>query len=254
MLAPLQVSDVEATILRKLRVTATYLDILINRRIWNYHAIDYSTMQYAMFLVMRDIRGRTLEELAATLRTRLDAEVETFATNAGFRLHGTNGRQIHRLLARMIDFVETQSGLPSHYVDYAKRGGKDAFEIEHIWADHADRHTDEFSHSTEFAEYRNRLGDLLLLPKSFNASYGDLPYEQKLVHYDSQNLLARSLNENAYDHNPGFLQFVAASGLPFKPYRTFRKADTDERQHLYRAIAERVWDPDRLEREVSGGP
>src|SRR5207244_1098182 len=162
---------------------------LIHRRIWNLHAIDYSTMQYAMFLVMRDIRGKSPEDLAISLRTRLNAETETFASNEGFRLHGMNGRQIHRLLARMTDFIETRSGLSSHYVEYAKRGGKGAFEIEHVWADHADRHTDEFSHPSEFAEYRNRLGDLLLLPKSFNASYGDLPYEEKLVHYDSQNLL-----------------------------------------------------------------
>jgi hypothetical protein len=31
----------------------------------------------------------------------------------------------------------------------------------------------------------------------FNASYDDLPYGRKLVHYDSQNLLARSLGVNA---------------------------------------------------------
>ncbi len=50
--------DDEAGVLRKLRVVAAYLDILIHRRIWNWRAIDYSTMQYAMFLVMRDIRGK----------------------------------------------------------------------------------------------------------------------------------------------------------------------------------------------------
>lgn len=81
-------------------------------------------MQYAMFLVMRDIRGKSPEELAVALRSRLDSESETFATNDGFRLHGMNGRQIHRLLARMTDFIETRSGLPSHYADYAKRGAK----------------------------------------------------------------------------------------------------------------------------------
>ena len=198
----------------------------------------------------REIRGKSPEDLAVSLRSRLDAESETFATNDGFRLHGMNGRQIHRLLARMTDFIETRSGLPSHYVDYARRGGKGAFEIEHVWADHADRHTDEFSHPSEFAEYRNRLGDLLLLPKSFNASYGDLPYEEKLVHYDSQNLLARSLNENAYDHNPGFLRFMQESGLPFKPHKAFHKADIDARQKLYRELAEQIWDPSRLEREA----
>ena len=186
------------------------------------------------------------EELAHALRKRLDAETETFLSNESFRLHGMNGRQIHRLLARMTDFVETRSGMPSHYVEYAKRGGKDGYEIEHIWADHPERHEDEFAHPSEFAEYRNRIGDLLLLPKSFNASYGDLPYEKKLVHYDSQNLLARSLHENAYDHNPGFRRFLERSGLPFRAHTEFRKADLDDRQELYGQLAEYIWCPARL--------
>ena len=81
------------------------------------------------------------------------------------------------------------------------------------------------------------------MPKSFNASYGDLPYEQKLVHYDSQNLLARSLNENAYDHNPGFRRFLEQSGLPFRPHAEFRKADLDDRQELYGQLAELHLEP-----------
>ena len=39
-------------------------DILIARRLWNYRSIAYSTMQYAMFLVMRDIRGKSVDQLA----------------------------------------------------------------------------------------------------------------------------------------------------------------------------------------------
>ena len=67
--------DGEPTALRKLRVVATYLDILIHRRIWNWRAIDYSTMQYAMFIVMRDIRGKSAaESWRLMLRERLDAE------------------------------------------------------------------------------------------------------------------------------------------------------------------------------------
>jgi hypothetical protein len=250
LLSPLQVQDSEETILRKVRIAATFLDILIHRRIWNWHAIDYSTMQYAMFIIMRDIRGETTDELVDHLRQRLDADSETFLSNASFRLHGMNGRQIHRLLARMTDFIETRSGMPTHYVEYAKRGGKDGLEIEHIWADHAERHEDEFAHPNDFTEYRNRIGDLLLLPKSFNASYGDLPYEEKLVQYDSQNLLARSLNENAYDHNPGFLRFIERSGLPFHPHSEFRKADLDARQELYVQLAEHIWNPERLAQEA----
>ncbi len=252
LLSPLQVQDSEETILRKVRVAAAFLDILIHRRIWNWHAIDYSTMQYAMFIVMRDIRGKSPGQLAEHLRQRLDADEESFLTNPSFSLHGMNGRQIHRLLARMADFVETCSGMPSHYVDYAKRGGKDGLEIEHIWANHAERHEDEFAHPSEFADYRNRIGGLLLLPKAFNAAYGDLPYEKKLTQYDSQNLLARSLHENAYVLNPGFLRFIERSGLPFRAHSEFRKADLDDRQELYIQLAEHIWNPDRLIHEAEG--
>lgn len=232
LLAPLRIDENEATAVRKIRAVAAYLDILINRRIWNWRAIDYSTMQYAMFLVMRQIRGKNVQELLSILRGELDRETETFSSNDRFYLTGMNGRQIHRVLARMIDYVETQSGLPSRYAEYAQRGRK-GYEIEHIWADHHERHTDEFAHPNEFQEYRNRVGDLLLLPKSFNASYGDLPYTEKREHYLGQNLLARSLHERAYDHNPGFKRFIEERGLPFRPHTEFRKADLDARQALY---------------------
>lgn len=250
LLAPLRVEDDDAGALRKLRVVAAFLDILIHRRIWNWRAIDYSTMQYAMFLVMRDIRGKSVPELAALLRERLGAEAETFASNDRFRLHGMNGRQIHRLLARMTDYLETRSGLASRYAEYAQRGRK-GYEIEHVWADHPERHTNEFAHPSEFQEYRNRIGGLVLLPKSFNASYGDLPYAEKREHYVGQNLLARSLHELAYDHNPGFRRFLEASDLPFHAHAEFRKADLDTRQVLYQRLAERIWSPERLAQEAA---
>jgi len=248
LLAALRTEDDEAVALRKVRIAAAWIDILIHRRIWNWRNIDYSTMQYAMFVAMREIRGKSAVVLAASLRARLDAAEETFAStdrNSNFGLHAMNGPPVHRLLARMTDYVETRSGLASRYVEYAQRGKK-GYEIEHIWADHAERHTDEFSHPSEFAEYRNRIGGLVLLPKSFNASYGDLPYREKREHYLGQNLLARSLHEQAYDHNPGFKRLVSESALPFRAHAEFKKADLDARQELYRRLAEQIWNPERL--------
>lgn len=251
LLAPLRRSDNKEVILRKLRVVASYLDILLTRRIWNWRAIDYSTMQYAMFLIIRKIRGQDLPTLAELLTKRLTADQETFASNTGFRLHGMNRRQIHLLLARMTDYVETQSGRPSRYHEYVERQGRKGYEIEHIWADQYDRHADEFSHPADFAEYRNRIGGLLLLPKSFNASYGALSYAEKRKHYLRQNLLAQSLHEDAYQHDPGFARFVKESGLPFRAHAEFRKDDLDARQELYRLLAEQIWNPERLRQEAA---
>jgi len=250
LLAPLQIGDAEPEIVRKIRIAATYLDILLARRIWNFQAIDYSTLQYAMFVVVRDIRQKSASKIAEILKKRLAEEKEDFSLNMGFRLHGRNGRQIHRMLARMTAYVETQSGMPSHYLDYIHRSGKKGYEVEHIWANHPDWHQDEFGHASEFDEYRNRFGGLLLLPKAFNASYGDLPYGKKLKHYNGQNLLARSLNEMAYDHNPGFKRFIKESSLSFSAHPEFKKADLDARQKLYRTLAEHIWNPERLESEL----
>jgi hypothetical protein len=249
LLAPLKPQDNDLTVNLKLRLTARYLDILLAWRIWNFHSIAYSTMQYAIFLVMRDIRGLEPEALANKLYGYLKKETETFTTNDGLRVHQQNRYSLHRILARLTDYVETQSGFPSHYVDYVSEGNT-RYEIEHIWADHPERFTAEFPQQADFVEYRNRIGGLLLLPKSFNASYGDLIYTDKLPHYNTQNLLARSLHPLCYEHNPGFIGFVSNSNLPFKPHPEFKKADNDVRTKLYQLIAQRIWNPDDLLHEV----
>lgn len=250
LLAPLRPDDEADVVNLKLRLTARFIDILLAWRLWNFRSIAYSTMQYAMFLVMRDIRGLAPRPLAAKLHELLGKEAETFASNDRLRVHQQNRYAIHRLLARLTDYVETKSGQTSRYAEYVGEG-PGRYEVEHIWADHPERHTDAFAHPSDFAEHRNRIGGLLLLPKSFNASYGDLPYEEKLKHYRTQNLLAHSLHPDCYSHNPGFLRFVGETGLPFKAYPAFKKPDIEERGQLYRQIAECVWNPDDLLREAA---
>jgi hypothetical protein len=245
LLSPLKLDDSDVVVGKKLNVVSRYLDILLTWRLWNFRSIAYSSMQYSMFIVMRDIRGLDLEPLAHKLYDTLAKETETFASNDRLRVHQQNRYYLHRILARLTDFVETQSGFPSRYLDYVS-GGKGRYEVEHIWADHPERHADEFGHPADFAEHRNRIGGLLLLPKSFNASYGDLTYEDKLPHYNTQNLLSRSLHPQCYEHNPGFLRFVQHSGLEFKPHSHFKKADIEQRSELYRELAKRIWNPGDL--------
>ena len=94
--------------------------------------------------------------------------------------------------------------------------------------------------------HRNKIGGLLLLPKDFNASYGDMVYDDKVEHYFRQNPLAQSLHPRAYENNPSFLRLREAQGLAFRAYpSSFTKAAVDERQALYRDLAEIIWDPSR---------
>jgi hypothetical protein len=243
LLAPVTPSDDEATITLKWRLAATYLDILLTRRVWNYRSTDQSTMKYPIFKVMLAVRGLEPAALATVLKADLELEKEVFATKEHFALHGMNRKQVQRILARLTEYVERESGMASRYLEYTTGIGKKRYEVEHIWADKPERHVAEFPNKADFAAHRNRVGGLLLLPKSFNASYGALEYGEKVSHYNGQNLLARSLCAECYDHNPGFQQFLDRSGLPFKSHPEFNTTDLDHRQALYRQLAEHVWDP-----------
>ncbi len=244
LLAPLRVDDNTAAIDRKLELVGRFTDILLARRIWNFRATAYSTMQYAMFTVMRDIRGLSETDLAKLLRDYLLKVDESFDYD-GLYVHQQNRSQLHKILARITDHITVKSGQASNYIELTN-GAKVKYEVEHIWADHPERHTDDFSHEADFARHRNRIGDLLLLPKQFNASYNDETYAQKRPRYFSQNLLAASLDPQAYEKNPGFLAFVKDSGLPFRAHEEFKAADIVERGNLYRDIAKQLWNPDDL--------
>lgn len=249
LLAPLEPSNTPEEITRKIQLVAAYLDILLARRLWDWRSISYSTLQYNIFLLIKDIRRKSSEALLEILTKRLsDPETGSFRSNPSFGMHKMNRYMVHRLLARITVAIERGSNYPNHYLDYINETSdpKNRFEVEHVWANNPSRFTSEFPQVNEFESTRNQIGTLLLLPKKFNASYNDKTYERKIGPYFHQNLLAASLNGQVYTDNPGFIAFVSKTGLPFKSYEHFRRADQAERQKLYVQLAEYTWRSERL--------
>ena len=251
LLASLAPNDSEKDIRRKLCVISTYLDILVHRRIGNFKTVAESTMRNQIFQLIPDIRDKEPMEIADFLSAKLEADEQGQTLANNFGMHQQNGPKVKRILARITDHIETQSQESSHYLDYFA-SGKKAFEIEHIWhADYTKVCKEEFMcenelREVEFEQTRNLIGGLLLLPQKDNASYGDIPYQKKREYYYSQNLLAKSLHEKCYEHNPGFLKFKQTSKLPFEKHCKFKKADMEQRQKLYCQIADMLWHPDRI--------
>ena len=254
LLAPLRDDDDEATILEKLRLVAGYIDLFVFRRVINSRTLGYSAISYTMFNIIRDIRGKTVEDLAATLSAKA-SELDEEAPLDGIldlRLHQQNKNRVRAVLARLTAHLEAQGGsgrpVGEAFWDYVRRDVKDPFEVEHILADKPERYVPSvYPDEHVFAEQRNRLGALLLVPKSFNASYGALPYGEKRPHYYSQNLLAKTLTDDCYRHNPKFLAYKDRSRLPFEPIIEFDKNALQQRQALYRDLAAEVWSMRRFE-------
>ena len=157
LLASLRIGELEEESIQKIQIVARYIDILINRYLWNYRSIEQRSMVKPMFSLIRDIRGKNTDGLEELLYEKLAEDNVTFAHNNQYRLN-RNKERVRLILARMTDYVETQSGQASCYQEYIK------YDIEHIWADHPELHEEEFNHEYDFQEYRDHIGGLLLLP------------------------------------------------------------------------------------------
>ena len=248
ILAAITPEDDDDTFKEKAALVAGALDIFVVRRIVNNKNFGYSTVVYTMFNLIKRVRNRPADEVRLELTMWLEDESERLDGIRSFKLTQRNRRYIHYLLARMTSWLDGELGYGITFSDYLDRARRHPYEVEHIWANHFDRHTLEFSNSFEFEEHRNKLGDLVLLPRDFNSSYGDMHYNKKVQHYNAQNSLARSLHPMAYENNPSFQRLRENYDLPFKPYPdSFTKNDIDTRQELYQQLAEIVWSPARLE-------
>lgn len=244
MLAPLNVGDSDETVCAKIDMVARYIETFVVRRSVNFRKFSASSIRYTMYSLVKEIRGKNLEELKLVLSKKLSEMQETFEGMDEFRLHGQNYRFVKFLLSRITAWIEHQAGMSTSFATYYQPDKGKPFEVEHIWADKFSRHNDEFKQEHEFSNYRNRIGDLVLLPRGTNQSYNDLPYEEKHPHYIKENLLVKSLCPLAYDNNPNFTRLENELDLPFKAHQSFKKQDVDTRQQLYRAICEHIWNHD----------
>ena len=249
LLGALDPQDSKGDIDRKLRLIADYLDIWLTRQAWNYRLTAQSFVRYKLFTLTKEVRGKSVEELSAFLRKRLDEDGDTFGKTPDLHAHKQNFYSVRHILARLSYWVDSQCGVPSHFEDYVNYGKSRPFEVEHIWEDHPERFRAWFDHPSEFEQARNRLGGLLLLQRGYNQSLSDNPYVEKRDAYlaHGASLLTKSLHPGAYQNNPSFVAFIERTGLPFHAVDVFDPEAQKERQELYLRIAEWVWNPSRLD-------
>jgi len=242
LLAPLEVEDNAEIIQQKMDTVARYIETFVVRRSINFRKFASSSIRYTMYTLVKEIRRKDINELNDILNRKLSEMDESWDGIQNFRLHGQNRVFVKFLLSRITSYIEQKTGLNASFEKYYYNPGGKSFEVEHIWADKFIEHRDEFEQESDFQEYRNRLGALVLLPRGTNQSYGDKPYEKKISHYVKENLLVQSLCDLTYQNNPNFLSMKNSLNLPFKAHTDFKKADIMERQLLYQVICESIWE------------
>lgn len=220
----------------KISIVSKYLTKVLSWFVWKQKSTAQSYLENTIFDLCKQIRNKTTAELTEVLERE---PIELPVLDNAPMLNQQNNRKFKVLIALITEIVAKESGCSDYMLNRYN------IEIEHIWSDHFEQHKDEFEQKTDFDNARNTIGDLLVLPKSFNDSYNDSPYESKVVHYIEQNILAQSLNELKYSNNPDFIKFKERSGLDFKPYSEFKHSAIRERTDLYRNIL--LWNWGKLE-------
>jgi hypothetical protein len=165
----------------------------------------------------------------------------------GLCLNGGNKKFIKYVLCRLTNFVDEGSGNGNKFNEYMKHSDTSArpYEIEHIWSDHPEWHTNELPDRDDFYKWRNNIGDMLLLPNGTNQSYNDKPTSEKIPHYIKENILAKSLCNKTYQSNPNFTNFIKQYNLSFESYETtFNLQQIKNRAALYLQMAKLIWKSD----------
>ena len=230
IMASVAYGDSDDTVTEKIKIVSKYLTKILSWRVWNHWLTSQNQMESKIYELCKQIREMSVSDLKNYL-SAYNMDDNTLAGTSP-HLNQQNKPKIKVLLALITEIVAKGSGTPDYMLN------RKEIEVEHIWSNHFEQHSDEFDNESDFQNVRNSIGDLLVLPKSFNASYGDAGYDVKVKQYFSQNILAQTLNQQKYTSNPGFLAFMNNTRLPFKAYKEFKRVAINERTDLYRAILE----------------
>ena len=241
IMSPIKIDDGQETIRKKISMVSRFIETFIIYRLVNYRTLSHSSIRYTMFNLVKEIRDKNTVELAKILKSKVNNFEDKLDKIMDFQLHQQNKRKVQYLLARITNHIEKKCSIQSNFTNYIDRNISKPFEIEHIWANRFEDHMNEFNDEGKFEDFRNKIGGLILIPQGFNQSYGSMSYEEKLPHYFSQNMLAKTLNPQCYEKNPSFIDYVKKSKLPFVPHRHFKKSDLMKRQLLYKKICEEIW-------------
>jgi len=240
LLAPIVFGDDEITIKNKLNFVAHYIETFTVRRSVNYRKFGQTAIKYTMFNIIKLIRNNNLEILGQNLSKEVEEISESWDGIWNFRLRGMNRKFVKHLLSRISSYVDNLVGKDTNYATYHHPNGKQ-FEIEHIWGNKFEEHTDEFTQNHEFQTWRDSIGALLLLPQGTNQSFSSDKYENKLEHYIKENTYAQTLHSTYYSKNPNFLNSEKIQRLNFKSHAQFKKEDIEERRKLVQRLCENIW-------------
>ena len=151
--------------------------------------------------------------------------------------------RLRYILAKLTQYIEVKAHGETEGTKWLRQYTTSPFEIEHIFPQdpcpEAVAEFGEFSASPGEPPVSDRLGNLVLVEKSINASLGNRPYsEKRKIYPQSQLLLTKALPERI---SIGSNTSIDRAVEDLDPYPEWNEAAVIKRQGMLAALARSVW-------------
>jgi uncharacterized protein with ParB-like and HNH nuclease domain len=246
VLAPIKPRDTDPMANAKAALVSNYIDRLYVSRLLSDEPLGNRDFNDEFRRIIPSLREcETTDDVIAVLAPSIPAD--SFDILSNFRLRGNNRSQVRYFLARLTAYVEVGLNKPDvseKYLDGSQ------WHIEHLWPINQELRPQDYKERVEFRLARSRIGALTLLPGRDNEAYQDLSFDKKVGYYGRQPNLTAVFWQGHLFRNTVAKEFAAknsivnlfhdfGSGAPIPEVIRSRTA-------LYKALANRVWDPIRI--------
>ncbi|WP_228768265.1 DUF262 domain-containing protein [Limnohabitans sp. DM1] len=249
LLAVVKVEDTVTDWQKKISLASRFIDLMLTIRTIEGKENNYDNLKDIAFTLAKEIRNKTSAELLSHVRAEWLKSAPIIPELSKLTYKKADKSDLLFVLARIADNLEEAFTLTNRvgFPTYWQRDRRHkTFDIEHLLKEAFDPQALPTNHgfvdAKDYAEHRNLIGALALLPRSRNRSLKDQPYREKLVAYATENVLTQTLCDAFYQSNPNVARYVQNnpnSGL--SAVTDFGKSNIMERTAMYVAIAKRAW-------------
>lgn len=236
MMAPISKLDDEETIIEKLNIVSKFLDVFTVSRVINNRSITQTAIRYTIYSLVKDIRGKDVDELRTTLKAKL-AGPDSIENIVNYFYQYDNRKFIHYLFARIVYYLQTtyaEEDIDFDNLMPSRR--RNRYVLAPIVDYDYSVYGENFAGEDELFQAYRLLGNHILIQNMVAEEFNQIPTIEKLSLLENQNLLASTLVNNK--DNSGNTQLFPLTTIN---YETLKMRTSEIAQ-----LAKEIWDIDLI--------
>ncbi len=240
MMAPISKMDDEAIINEKLNIVSRFIDIYTAYRYFSGSSITQSAIRHSMFMLVKEIRNKSVDDLSDILRHELLKMDENLSNLNRFDIYSVNYQFIRYVFARIVYHLET---IYLHndviFQDLIVTRKKNRYTVVPLISpDHFESYSNYFENEAAYSAAYVQLGNYVYVPNPISQPMEDMIDERKLTYLEHQNYFSASVRKTLNSSVDERFGLIAVE--------KFSSETIAQRTASIVALIKEIWNPDSL--------